>query len=592
MSAVLMVVMGMVAFTIAYFVHGRYLERRVFRVDPGNVPPSISRRDDVDFVPTTRMMLFGHHFVTIAGVSPILGVAIAAIWGWLPAFLWVVFGTILIGATHDYGSLFISMRFHGKSIGQLCADLINPRVRTLFLVVVLFMGWLAIATFVLVIAKLFMNYPSAVIPVWSSVPLAMLAGYMIYGRKGSPRRWGVVAAIILYALIFTGTEHPVTVDAVAAKLAISPLTFWMIVLFAYSFVAGVLPVQKLLQPRDYINANQLLVAMFLLIIGIFWANPDIVAPAINTVPTDMQPIWPILFVTIACGAVSGYHSMFASGTTVRQLANEKDALPVGYGAMLLEGGLSLLVLAAVAGGIGLGITEGDTFFSGSDAYFHHYASWDGAKGQASCIGVFVQGAANMIATISVGGYSIPMGFLQTLLCVLIISFGSTSLDSIARVQRYVIEDLCGAFGFRGGQNRYVAALLGVMTASALAFASFGHTSGALILWPLFGCVNQILAALALLVLTIYLARRKAPLLWVAVPMLFMLVITAWAFYETLFGFWSDGNWALFGIGLACVALEIWMVVESVVVFITRRHEPVQETIIRADDDGEKSMLRL
>lgn len=580
MTAALMIAIGAVAFVAAYFLHGRYLERRVFRADPNNIPPATSRQDNIDFVPTKKAVLFGHHFVTIAGISPILGIAIAAIWGWLPAFLWVIFGTILIGTTHDYGSLFVSMRFHGRSIGQLCNELINPRVRTLFLVVVLFMGWLVMATFVLVIAKLFIDYPESVIPVWSSVPLALLAGYMIYTRNGSHRLWGIIAVVSLYALVVTGSSCPVKVNGIVDSLGITPLTFWMLVLFLYSFAAGVLPVQKLLQPRDYLNANQLVVAMILLVVGVLWSNPPIVAPAINTVPTDLPPIWPILFVTIACGAVSGYHSIFASATTVRQLASEHDALPVGYGAMLLEGGLSLLALVAVTGGIGLGLSESGGTFAGVDAYFHHYASWGGSSGQKETIGVFVQGASNMIASVSIAGYSIPMTFLHTLLCVLLISFGSTSLDSIARAQRYVIEDVAVSCGLRG-INRNLAAFIGVATAAGLAFASFGQKSGALILWPLFGCVNQILAALALMVLTIYLARRRAPYLITAVPMLFMLFITGWAFEVTLEGFLSRQNWLLFAIGMACVILEIWMVVECILVFIRRRHEPVLETIIRS-----------
>ncbi|MBW1713139.1 MAG: carbon starvation protein A [Deltaproteobacteria bacterium] len=560
MNSLLLAILMMVGYFIAYHTYGRFLGRKIFRIATENVCPSEALRDDQDFVPTNKHILFGHHFTSIAGLGPILGPAIAIIWGWVPAVIWVFFGSIFFGAVHDFGTLVVSLRNQGRSIGDVASDIVNKRVRTLFLLIIFFELWIVIAVFALIIAILFTMYPQAVIPVWFEIPLAVWLGYMVYKKGGNHVTLGILAVVVMYITVIIGAYVPIDFKAMGLS-AKGALITWMVILFVYCYIASTLPVQALLQPRDYINSHQLFVALGLLTIGAIVAHPTIIAPAFDAAPKGAPPVWPMIFVVIACGAISGFHSLVSSGTSAKQCRSESDAQFVGYGSMLMEGTLSALVIVAVAAGLGIGlVVKGGETLTGAAAFSHHYASWSAAAGLGSKIAAFVSGSANLIES-----YGIPAKITITIMGVFLVSFAATTLDTATRLQRYIIGELATAYNFTGAAKRHPATLIAVITAFILAFYN-GSGKGALTLWPLFGTVNQLLAALALLVVTIYLVRKKVPSVYTAIPMLFMIIMTGWAMIINLQKFFATSNWLLFVIGLIVFALEIWMIIESIAVY--------------------------
>ena len=525
MNAILLMVIPFVGFIAAYHLYGRFLARKIFRLDPQAKVPSIEYNDGKDYVPTRKEIIFGHHFTSIAGTGPIVGPAIGIIWGWVPAILWVVLGSIFMGAVHDFGSLVVSLRNRGVSLSEIAGKYIHRRVRFIFFLIVFFELWIVIAIFAMIMGLLFVKYPHSVFPVWLEIPIAVALGHIIYKRGGNVKLFTTIAVVLMYATVVFGTYTKFEILPIAG---VSPAGIWTIILFIYAYIASTLPVPTLLQPRDYINSWQLMVAMGLLIIGAFLSgirdNMTIVAPAFAN-PPDAPSMFPFLFVVIACGAISGFHSLVASGTTPKELRRETDAKYVGYGSMLLEGALATLVIVAVAAGIGIGyevVSDGQSqILTGSAAWRHHYASFSAAQGLNSKIGAFVTGAANMIDNLGISN-----GLAVTIMAVFIVSFAGTTLDTATRVQRYVVAELARDIKVKPLANAWVATGIAVVTAAVLAFATGTTGTGALRLWPMFGAVNQLLAALALLVVTMYLKTKGGrKFLVAAIPCVFMLVIT-------------------------------------------------------------------
>jgi len=556
MNTLLMCVIVFVLYIIAYHTYGKFLAKKIFNIDPNRTVPSVEFNDGVDYVPTKKEILFGHHYTSIAGLGPIVGPAIAIIWGWVPAILWVLLGSIFAGAVHDFGSLVVSLRNKGQSIGELATGLISPRVRTLFLLIIFFELWIVIAIFALIIAILFVWYPQAVFPVWFEIPIAVWLGYMVYKKNGNVTWLAIIAIIAMYVTVVIGAYWPLKMPGM---FGLNSIEVWIIILFIYSFIASTLPVTQLLQPRDYINAHELIIMLALMFIGVIVAHPAIVAPAFNVHAKGAPPVWPFLFVVIACGAISGFHSLVSSGTSSKQLSNERDAQFVGYGSMLMEGTLSTLVIAAVAGGLGMALVVKGQTLTGVAAYTQHYASWAAAAGLKSKLSAVIFGAANLMES-----YGIPKAIAITIMGVFMVSFASTTLDTATRVQRYIVSELTTDWNLDFLSGRYVATFIAVISAVILAFYS-GNGKGALRLWPLFGTVNQLLAALALLVITVYLAKKGKSLIYSGIPLVFMLFMTGWAMVLNLEKFFSKGDWFLFIIGLIVFLLEIWMVIESVIV---------------------------
>jgi len=566
MDALIVVVLAFAGYIVMYNLYGRYIGRRIFAISGESQPPSVTMEDGVDYVPTKKEVIFGHHFTSIAGTGPIVGPAIAIIWGWVPALIWVFLGSIIMGAVHDFGALIISMRNQGKSISDYTSKYINSRTRFLFFLIVFLELWIVIAIFGLVIAIIFAMYPQSVLAVWVEVPIAMGLGYLVYKKGMGVMGLSIWAILLMYLAVFIGPYLPMKMPAIAG---IPATGVWTIILMIYAFFASVLPVTALLQPRDFINSHQLVIAMVLLILGVlaaaFFGGMEIVAPAVQTQPAQAPPMWPFLFITIACGAISGFHSLVSSGTSAKQVRSEEDSLFVGYGSMLMEGALATLVIVAVAAGIGLGYTtkSGETL-TGVAAWTTHYSSWAAAAGLGSKVSAFVDGAANMINTVG-----IPKQFTLAIMAVFVASFAGTTLDTATRIQRYVLSELFTSLKMEYLTGKYMATFIAVGTAGILAFATGAGGKGALKLWPLFGAVNQTLAALALIVITLYL-KTKGGLKWVVagIPAVFMAVMTLWAAVMNQLKFGSQHNLLLQTINIVIIIIAAWIVIEGVVKFFS------------------------
>ncbi len=559
-------------YLVAYHTYGRFLARKIFKLNRNAPTPSKELQDGIDYVPTKKGIIFGHHFTSIAGTGPIVGPAIGVIWGWLPAILWVTLGCILMGAVHDLGALVVSMRNDGKSISEVAAKFINKRVRFIFFIIVFLALLLVIAVFGVVIAVVFAQFPSSVIPVWLQIPIAVGLGYAVYKKNANIPIATAVAVAGMYATIWVGALVEQRWPGVLAmdSLTAMPATgVWTVVLLVYAWIASTLPVTTLLQPRDYINAWQLFIMMGLLAAGVtvssLTGKLSLVAPMINEPAGDVPSLWPLMFVTIACGAISGFHSLVASGTSPKQVSNEIDCQFIGYGSMLLEGFLAVLVLLCVGAGIGMAYkTAGGETLVGQAAWIEHYGSWVGASGLVTKIRAVVIGAANMM-----GALGMPEAMGVTLMGVFIASFAGTTLDTSVRIQRYVISELATDLGLPYLVNRWSATSLAVVTAAALAFVTGADGKGAMILWPLFGNANQLLAALALLVVTLYLKRRGGKkFLVTATPCLVMLIITTWSMIKNTEIFISQQSWLLVTIGVGIFVLALWMTIEAVAAFFS------------------------
>jgi carbon starvation protein len=556
MASVCIVLISLAVLVLAYYLYGNFIARKIFRADPSNPVPSEELRDDVDYIPTNKEVLFGHHFASIAGTGPIVGPAIAVIWGWVPALVWIILGSIFAGAVHDYAALIMSTRNRGLSIGELSSKVINPRVRTLFLFVIMFSLWIVVAIFGMVIAVIFKMYPQSVFPVWIQVPIAVTVGYLAYRKNFNMTFMSIIAVVLMYLSIIIGVHFPFSMPAI---FGLDPMSVWIILLFIYAFIASVLPVWSLLQPRDYVNSHQLIIGLVLLTLGVFFARPEIVAPAFQRAPAGAPPILPFLFITIACGAISGFHSLVSSGTSSKQLRNEEDVHFIGYGGMLTEGFLAVLVIVSVAAGIGMYAKgEGGEILSGVAAWSRHYHSWAAVQGLAAKVTAFVNGAANMLTS-----FGIPRKYGHAIVGVLIASFAGTTLDTATRIQRYIIMELAASYKVKIFQKRYPATALAVLAAAALAFAQ-GGGKGALVLWPLFGTSNQLLAGLVLMVASVYLVKKRTMIWPTAVPMVIMIITSGWAMILNLMRFFGSGQWHLVVISIIILILEVWMIFEAII----------------------------
>jgi carbon starvation protein len=566
MAALLIMILAFIGYIILYQLYGKFIGNKIFALSAAAKAPSVELEDGTDYVPTKKEVIFGHHFTSIAGTGPIVGPAIAIIWGWLPAMIWIFVGTIVMGAVHDFGALIISMRNQGKSISEYTAKYINNRTKIFFFLIVFLELWIVIAIFGLVIAIVFTMYPQSVIPVWLEIPIAVYLGYLVYKKGKSVMGLSIIAVLVMYATFIIGYYVPFKMPTI---LGIPPTGVWTIILLTYAFIASVLPVTTLLQPRDFINSHQLVIALALLILGVlfsaFGGNLHIVAPAVQASPAKAPPMWPFLFITIACGAISGFHSLVSSGTSAKQVRTEEDSLFVGYGSMLMEGALATLVVIAVAAGIGMGyITKGGETLTGVAAWTTHYSSWAAAAGLGSKISAFVDGSANMI-----GSLGIPKGICLVIMGVFVASFAATTLDTATRIQRYVVAELFGDLKLTFLTNRYTATVVAVGTGLILAFATGASGTGALTLWPMFGAVNQTLAALALIIITLYLQTKGgAKWMFAGFPALFMAIMTIWAVAMNQAKFLGAHNMLLTVINILILIIAVWIVIEGLIKFFS------------------------
>ena len=547
MSAIVPAVIGIVLVASGYIFYSRFIAEKIYQLDPNFETPAHAMRDDIDFVPTNRVVLWGHHFTAVAGAAPIIGPAIAVIWGWIPAFIWVIGGTIFFAGVHDFGAIWASVRNQGRSVGSLTGDVVSVRARTLFMIVIFFLLMMVNAVFAVAISNAFVDTPSSVIPAWSAIVVAVAIGVLIY-RVRVPILWPtIVGTVILYAVIYVGDLIPVSLPDTFMGLGAGPQ--WIIILFIYATIASLLPVWLLLQPRDYINGIQLIIGLALLFGAVFLANPTMVAPMYNTaIPEGTPPIVPLLFVTIACGALSGFHGLVASGTTSKQLNKETDARFVGYLGSSGEGMLALVTILAVSAGFA---TLGD--------WQATYSTFPGSLG----IPTFVAGGSTIIAD----GTGLPREFASTLLAVMAVLFAGTTMDAGVRLQRYIVQEWGTIYNIPPLQNGYVATFAAVAACLALAFGAGGSDGqGGMIIWPLFGTTNQLLAGLTLLVISVMLVKLGRRYIFTLVPMLFVTFMSLAAALYQLWDLFTTGQYLLVAVDVMVIIMAIFVLLESRVAF--------------------------
>ena len=522
----LVIILGSAVFLAAgYFFYARIIER-FFEINPANLTPAHKHYDGVDYVPAKNwLMLFGHHFASIAGAGPIVGPVIAvALWGWWPAIIWILFGTVFMGGVHDFAAIIISIRHGGRSIADIAEDVISKRAKLIFLSFVWLALILVIAVFVSICAKTLTTDPRTVIPCFGLIIAALVVGFLLYRLRVNLLVSTGIGLFLLTTCIFLGGRFPIEISGNAFFI-------WNIVLLGYAFVASVTPVHVLLQPRDYLSS-------FLLFFGLIAGAIGIVVtqPVVNTAlfhgwkGTQGQWLWPMLFVTVACGANSGFHALVSSGTTSKQLSNEKFAKRIGYGGMVLEAFLAVVALLAVTAGLKAGALK-------------HMLS----PGGAGPIGAFGKGYGALTASILFGK--------GNMVAVLILNaFILTTLDTATRICRYLSEELFKI------KNRFFSTFVVVFTSGILALSGKWST-----IWPMFGATNQLVAAFTFLVVSSWLLCRGKSLKYTFFPAVFMILTAIGALLYQLVKFVREGNIILAAISIILVILAVLMVGDVVAV---------------------------
>ena len=578
MSGSIVAAISLILFFLGYRYYSKFLAEKIYRLNPDAVTPAHQFNDGVDYVPANKMVLWGHHFTSIAGAAPIVGPAIAVYWGWLPAMLWVVFGTIFAAGVHDFGVMVLSVRNKGQSIGTLADKIIGHRAKILFLFIILILVLMVNAVFAWVISNLFISFPASVLSIFIQIPLAVWIGYRTYKGTGSMI---IPAIIVLFVMYFTailasyvpmlqidlveyfgGEENVVLLGLSGIEMS---FFVWIMILMIYVYIASTLPVWTLLQPRDLINSYQLILGLVILYLGLFITNPEITAPAANAGADDVS--WfPLLFITIACGAISGFHGLVSSGTTAKQLDKETDARFIGYLGAVGEGTLALITIVAII-----------TYFNTTGEFLGHYHSFEEAG--AVGLNIFVEGAAQLAT-----GLLIPLEAAQTIIAVIVISFAATTLDTSVRLMRYIINELGVEYKVKPLTKLHVSTFIAVGASAALVLIPEGPRglgSGGYLLWPLFGTSNQLLAAISLLIVTIWLKRNGRPIIYTLLPLIFLLFMTLWAMTEQVFFEWSgwgepDSNMLLFIFGAIILGFAVWIILEAI-------------RLVKSDDENPESL---
>ncbi|MCR9160100.1 MAG: carbon starvation protein A [Nannocystaceae bacterium] len=557
MPPVVVVLCAFAAYFVGYRVYARFLATRVFHLDPAAQTPSHALQDDVDYVPTRPSVLFGHHFASITGLAPMLGPAVAVIWGWLPAVCWVVLGALFVGCVHDFSALVVSVRHQGLSIGEVSRDVIGPRARTLLHLIIFFGVALAMGVFVYVISRLFAlelapgspGYPQAVLPSVVLMVVAMIAGVLMHKKGVKLLPVAVVGFSIELASIGLGMQFPTM--GLSASAWPLPAT-WTWILLAYAFAASVMPVWALLQSRDFLNGLLLYLGLGLAYVGLMVGGHEFAAPAVRLDPEGAPSMVPFVFIVIACGAASGFHGLVSSGTTAKQLDKETHAKPIGYGAMIGESLLGLLATLACTAGI-----------ASPEQWHGIYHDWASVQALPKKIDTFIQGTTAFLTSL---GLSPEVS--SALIAMVVVSFALTTLDSATRLLRFNVEEIGATFKIPGTQNRYVASAAACGVIALFAFyevqvdvggQSIARPAG-LALWQLFGTTNQLLASLTLIVVTIYLRKKGWPSWPAAIPAVGMMASTLAAMTVNLSKMTDP---LLLGVGGLLLLLGLGVLVEAV-----------------------------
>jgi carbon starvation protein len=513
MNAIFLVLFSVISFIIAYATYGRYLAKK-WGIDPSKETPAHRLNDGVDYVPAKAPVLLGHHFSSIAGAAPIIGPIAAAIFGWLPVLLWIVLGSIFFGGVHDMGSLLASVRHDGKSVGEVIGDNIGEKGKKLFSIFAWLTLILVIAAFANVVANTFAATPSAATASILFIALAVAFGILVYRRGASLLVGTIIGVALLILSIYLGLKFPLSLSK----------NVWMVLLLSYIFVASVTPVWILLQPRDYLNSFLLYGMLIGGFVGIMIMGPKIQAPAVTGFNINGTYLFPMLFVTVACGAVSGFHSLVASGTTAKQIDTEKDVQLVGYGSMLIEGVLATLAIISAT-------------YIGADKL-------TSLLGSGGPVNVFAEGIGTFMTS-----FGLPFATGKSFTALAISAFALTTLDTATRLARFIFQEMVVSETKETVlTNRFVSTGITVVIAGALAFR------GWLAIWPLFGSANQLLAAIALLTITIWMKNNGKEYRMALYPMFFLFAVTLTVLALLIMANLTNYVLLFFGIALFVLAL--------------------------------------
>lgn len=548
-SSLWLMAFGLGFYLFGWFVYSKLLAKKLWRLQESFTTPAHALRDDRDFIPTNKYILWGHHFTAVTGAAPIVGPAVAVQWGWLPALLWVVLGTVFFAGVYDTSALWASVRNEGKSIGTVCTQLLGRRIGMLLMVVIFLLVLMVNGVFSLIIAKESVDNPMTVIPAWGSIVLALFAGQLIY-RYGV-KLWlvTIVSVVALYSLLPIGVVLPVHLPD--GMLGMSPNQQWLVILFVYAAFASTLPVWMLLQPRDYINGIQLVVGLCLLYLALLLASPPVVAPAV--IPAildngDWGKIFPLLFVTIACGAISGFHALVSSGTSSKQVNDYRDIRFIGYLGALGEGTLALATILCCVAGWGL--------LFGADGL---PGPWqDLYKGGQR---YFVDAGGEVIHQ----GLGLSMGISSTLLSLMIVLFAATTMDVCIRLQRYIVQEWGDMLNMPWLRNVKVATAISVATSFALAWGGQGENGDNQVpIWPLMGATNQLFAAMCFSVISLLMLRmnRVKSTLFLLIPMALIMTMSFWGALVKLGDYYNQSNWLLVSMAIAVLVVSVLVVLGS------------------------------
>ncbi|WP_017728171.1 carbon starvation CstA family protein [Halalkalibacterium ligniniphilum] len=519
---VLMLITGVILL-IGYFTYGRFLEKEL-KVDPSRKTPAHEMNDGVEYVPTKRPVLLGHHFATIAGGGPITGPIAAVVFGWLPAVIWIVVGSIFIGGVHDYTSLQASIRHKAQSIGTVIKEYMGGRGQVLFLSFSIATLILVVGVFIILVANTFVAVPEAATASMLFIAVAIVFGIIVNQLRMNLLTASILGIIAMIISIWIGLLFPIHLSALT----------WSIILVVYAYIASVLPVWLLLQPRDYLNSFLLYGMIVGAALGIIIASPTIQLPAFTGFHNEtLGFLFPILFITVACGAISGFHSLVSSGTTAKQLDNEKNGKFIAYGGMLIEAFLAIIAIGSVA-------------YLTQAQFAARIAEYDGP------IGAFSAGIGYFMSF-----WGIPEATAVTFTALAASAFLMTTLDSATRLMRYAVQEISEDRAPKAFQNSHVATVTGLIGAGALAFTGTWET-----VWPLFGSANQMLGALALLAVSVWLTKIGARRFYVVIPMIFMFIVTVSALIVLMYTNFMRENYLLFGAGFILFVLCIFLAIEG------------------------------
>lgn len=550
MSSLILAAVALVVLALGYRIYSPRVSNWL-GVEHDKPTPAHEYYDGVDYVPAKHwIILFGHHFASIAGAAPIIGPVIACLfWGWLPAVIWIVVGGIFMGAVHDFSALVLSLKNRGLSVATITESILGKSGKIVFSLFVFLALILVVAVFAAVAGKTLATTPQVVVPTFGLVIVAIIIGFMMYRLQLSVVYSSILGIVLLFLLIIAGYYYPISLPVA------NPEKWWTVILLIYGLVASVTPVTILLQPRDHLAAMVLFVGMFFGFAGLILTHPEIKAPAFNNYSAGQGPLWPMLFVTIACGAISGFHSMVASGTTSKQLPRMQDARVIGYGGMIMESALSVLAVIAVTAGLywksapaGISGPVYQTVFS-----------------EGGWIKAFGTGYGE-ITKILLGGLGALVGI------TMLKTFVMTTLDSATRITRYICNELFGeTLGITPLKNKYLATLVVGLAAGALALGNWKA------IWPVFGASNQLIASLVLIVVGVYLFSQKRRYLFVAIPAVLMLVTTMAALIFQTYGFLTDDHPKILlgSVSIVLAIMAVFLIGKAVTVLASKKTAATQ-----------------